>query len=70
MGQSAFVQFVVKTSSPLHGLPPFRGFGALHFRLSVLVPVPQVTEQGLWSISPTFYKCICANILAPKRVQT
>jgi hypothetical protein len=24
----------------------------------------------LWSISPTFYECICANILAPKRVKT
>ncbi len=23
----------------------------------------------LWSISPTFYECICANILAPKKFQ-
>jgi hypothetical protein len=27
-------------------------------------------EEDEWSISPTFYERICADILAPKRVQT
>jgi hypothetical protein len=26
-------------------------------------------EDVLWSISPTFYECICANILASKKVK-
>jgi hypothetical protein len=25
---------------------------------------------AMWSISPTFYEHICANILAPKKAQT
>ncbi len=29
-----------------------------------------LVKLTLWSISPTFYECICTNILAPKIVQT
>jgi hypothetical protein len=30
----------------------------------------QKGKKREWSISPTFYERICANILAPKRAQT